>query len=98
MLFFRCLKQLSVLQAEQPLLLLLDYHVKTSSSAMPNTYSTSKYGTMEISSRGRGGGGGVWVAWTAPAWSGIAGARAWASDHQGVEAPRPKVFTKNDTQ
>ena len=33
-----------------------------------------------------------------PAWTIIAGARAWASNHQGVQAPRPKVFTQKDTQ
>ena len=34
----------------------------------------------------------------APEWPSYAGARAWESNHQGVESPRPQVFTQKDTQ
>ena len=33
----------------------------------------------------------------APVWPSSAGERAWASDHQGVDAPRPQNFEQKDT-
>ena len=33
-----------------------------------------------------------------PAWPRSTGVGDWVSDHQGVEAPRPQVFTQKDTQ
>ena len=42
-------------------------------------------------------GGGV-GSLTVPAWKSSAGARAWESNHQVLEAPSPLVFAQNDTQ
>ena len=44
------------------------------------------------------GGGGIRAAWTTIAFPSSAGARDWASDLQGSEAPGPLDLAKKDTQ
>ena len=71
--------------------------MKNFPSATPHTTSTNGDGI--VVTRGGGGGGKEGgVARTAPAWPSSAGARACASDHQRVEAPRPQFLKQKDTQ
>ena len=56
-------------------------------------------GSWRQGGEGKGGRGeGNRVAGTAREWPSSAGERAWVSDHQGVEAPKPQAFTQKDTQ